>query len=334
MKKTVLFSLVAAAGMTTSVFAQSTAAPQFELRIVVDGTAGSPFQSGGNFFPAANPLNQIVTAVGLTIQARVTTTGTTQNWGIGRAGFVSGVGQSWITHNDALTNQTNAQWSAGDIATSAFRRGITGDAGTPTPRRGLFNNFRNAVTSAQNLESGNGTFVNAFNNGLMQRGSVVGGAWVAGSGPGTGGGIVGVDGNSPSFGTLAALIPLVDETVELPDGNFGTAPAGTGLGRAGDTATDTVTSPWENIYRFIFIPRTNGSDPYREVTVSAGFRLDWAASIGDASGAGEGPFFKVLNLQDRVTSMINGSVSFFVPTPGALALLGLGGLAVFRRRRA
>jgi hypothetical protein len=333
MKKTVVFALVAAAGMTASAFAQNPN-PQFQLRIVVDGTPGSPFLSGPNFFPAATTSNPIVTAVGLTIQARVTTTGTFANWGIGRAGFVSGVGQSWITHNDALTNQTNSTWSAGDVATSAFRRGETGDPGAPVPRRGLFNNFRNAVTPAQNLESGNGTFVSPFNNGLMQRGSVVGGAWVAGSGPGTGGGIVGVDGNSPSFTSLAPLIPLVDETVVLPDGSFGTAPAGTGLGRAGATANDTVTSPWENIYRFIFIPRTNNSDPYREVTVSAGFRLDWAASLGDVSGAGEGPFFKVQNLTFRNENMIIGSVSFFVPTPGALALLGVGGLAVARRRRA
>jgi uncharacterized protein (TIGR03382 family) len=211
---------------------------------------------------------------------------------------------------------------------------VTGDAGTPTPRRGLFNNFRNAVTSNMNMESGNGTFVNTFNNGLMQRGSVVGGAWVAGTGPGTGGGIVGVDGNSPSFSNLAGLAPLVDSSITLPDGSQGLAPAGTGLGRAGATATDTVTSPWENIYRFMFVPRTNNSDPKRDVTITAGFRLDWAASIGDVSGAGEGPFFKVQNLNDRVTTMIIGSVTFQVPTPGALALLGLGGLAVARRRRA
>jgi uncharacterized protein (TIGR03382 family) len=332
-KKTVLVALVAAAGLATSVNAQSPN-PQFELRIVVDGTPGSPFQGGSNFFPAASASNPVPTMVGLTIQARVTTTGTTANWGIVRAGFVSGVGQSWITHNDALTNQTNSQWSANDVATSAFRRGVTGDAGTPTPRRGLFNNFRNAVTSNMNMESGNGTFVNTFNNGLMQRGSVVGGAWVAGTGPGTGGGIVGVDGNSPSFSNLAGLAPLVDSSITLPDGSQGLAPAGTGLGRAGATATDTVTSPWENIYRFMFVPRTNGSDPLREVTVSAGFRLDYANTIGDASGAGEGPFFKVGDLQNRVTSIIQGSVQFEVPTPGALALLGLGGLAVARRRRA
>jgi hypothetical protein len=331
-KKTVLVALVAAAGLAASVNAQAPN-PQFQLRIVVDGTPGSPFQGGSNFFPAASASNPVPTMVGLTIQARVTTTGTTQNWGIVRAGFISGVGQSWITHNDALTNQTNATWSAGDVATSAFRRGETGDPGAPVPRRGLFNNFRNNVPTVQNIESGNpGT--SFINNGFMQRGSVVGGAWVAGSGPGTGGGIVGVDGNSPSFGSLAALIPLVDSSVQLPDGSFGTAPAGTGLGRAGATATDTITSPWESIYRFMFVPRTNNSDPLREVMVSAGFRLDYANSLGDVSGAGEGPFFKVGDLQNRVTSIVQASVTFLVPTPGALALLGLGGLVTARRRRA
>jgi hypothetical protein len=337
MKKTVVFALVAAAGMTASAFAQN-ANPQFELRIVVDGTPGSPFQSGSNFFPAATTSNPIVTAVGLTLQARVTTTGTHANWGIGRAGFINntppgtGTGQSWITHNDALTNQTNATWSAGDVATSAFRRGLTGEA--PAPRYGLFNLFRNNVPTGQNIESGNGTNTSFINNGFMQQGSVVGTKWFPGTGAGTGGGLVGIDGTVPQLNNLNLIRPLTDANVQLPDGTFGLAPAGTGLGRAGATTTDTITSPWETIYRFIFIPRTNDSDPYREVTVTAGFRLDWVDRIGDLSQAGEGPFFKVQNLTFRDTNIIVGSVSFFVPTPGALALLGVGGLAVARRRRA
>jgi hypothetical protein len=334
-KKTVLVALVAAAGLAASVNAQAPN-PQFQLRFVVDGTPGSPFQGGSNFFPAATASNPIVTAVGLTLQGRVTTTGTTANWGMSRFGFinnVSGAGQSWITHSDVLTNQTNATWSAGDVATSAFRRGVTGDPGAPVPRRGLFNLFRNNVPSVQNIESGNpGT--SFINNGFMQRGSVSGTTWVPGSGAGTGGGLVGIDGIVPILQNLNELRPWVDPSVELPDGTFGTSDPGTGLGRRGATATDTITSPWENLYRFLFIPRTNDSDPLRSVTITGAFRLDYANAIGDVSGAGEGPFTKVGDLQNRVTSMVQASVTFLVPTPGALALLGLGGLVTARRRRA
>jgi hypothetical protein len=308
-KKTALLAVAAAAGLATSVYGQNA---QVEIRIVVDGTMGSPFQAGSNFFPQASASNPIPTAVGLTIQARVRTTGTFANWGISRAGFVSGP-SSWITHNDTLTNTTSAQWT--DVR-NAFNRGATGDAGSPAPRLGLFNYFRNNVTTAQNIASGNGTFVNTFNNGLMQTGAPnASNNWVAGAASGSNfGGIVGVDGNVPLQSSSAAFQ------------NFTPADA---------TSSTVVDSGWQSVYRFLFIPRTNTSDPNREVLVRAGFRVVWATLLGDVSGVGDGPFSLGAAASGQQDTTIKiGEARFLVPTPGAAALLGLGGLAVARRRRA
>ncbi len=333
MKKTVLTALIAAAGLAASVNAQT---PVFELQLVVDGAPGSPFTGGSNFFPNGSlGSNAIPTAIGITVRARVTTTGTTANWGIGRAGFsAAGSGLSFITHNDTLTNTTNGTfWSAGDVATSAFRRGATGDGpniGT-NPRVGLFNFFRNGVATTANLPTGNGTFVNPFNNGLIQRGTPGGTNGTVWSANAAGfAGIVGSDGAFAQQTSTNGLASLIAPTTSNPNVS-GTNSAG--LGRQGATASDTVTSPWENIYRFLFIPRTNNSDPFREVRISAFYKLDYANDFTDTNGDGTGSWFKVSNLTAGNRGQASASLTINVPTPGAVAVLGLGGLTLARRRR-
>jgi hypothetical protein len=323
-KKTVLSAIVAAAGLATSAMAQS---PVYQLEFVVDGTPGSPFQSGPNFYPQASASNPIPSAVGITLRARVTTTGTFANWGLARVGS----NRSYITHNDALTNTANGTfWSAGNAATSAFRRGNTSttSSSTTTGAFGVMGYFRNAVTP--NNFSLAGAVNN--NNGGFNAGSPsgVGGAWATG-GANAFAGISGIDGGAFNSTTNTGVLALTDASVTLADGNTGGLASG-GLGRAGATATDTVTSPWENVYRFLFIPRFNNSDPTRSVTVRGGFDVQLAIAFQDANGDGTGVWNKVSAGPN--TTLRTAQVSFLVPAPGAAALLAIGGLAAARRRRA
>jgi MYXO-CTERM domain-containing protein len=292
----VLLSVCAVAGLASSAFAQN---PQFDMRIVLDSDPSSPFF--GTSLAALPGVG--TTLVGLTLQARVTTTGTFANFGI--AGFANSaaVGVSFIRHNDSVSNQTSALWS--NVA-NVWRRGLTGqDAQT----RGVFSPFRRAVTTAENLESGNGTFTapstsptTPFLYGNMPNGFIQTGI------PGD---------NGAQIRAMDAL--LTDSPVSYT--NFA----------AGATTTTATISPWANLYRFLFAPRTNVGDSERQVTITAGGRLRWGGSQIFSGG-----LFRVNPSAVGTTPAFftAASVTFTVPTPGAAALLGVAGLAVARRRRA
>jgi len=89
-------------------------------------------------------------------------------------------------------------------------------------------------------------------------------------------------------------------------------------------------SGWNVLYRAWFVPRDNpvGLDERRQVTITAGGRPLFASTASPANVN----FTKAAALNSN-SAIAVGSVSFFVPTPGAAALLGLGGVVAFRRRR-
>jgi hypothetical protein len=292
--KNVLLSLTAVAGLASAALAQNA---QFDLRVVLDNDPASPFFGTSEArLPGFNSLGVWTTAVGLTIQARVRTTGTFNNFGIIRFTNSAAAGATRISHNDATSNQTSSLWSS---ITNVWQRGLTGENAED---RGVFGAYRNTVTAAQNIESGNGTFATApvntspFSFGNLQNGFMQS---VGGSGQ-----IVAADMARTASGTA--------------NPNFA----------AGATSTTVVTSPWANLYRFIFVPRTNnGSDLARGVTVTVAGRLQYGGTQGTVGG------LFILNPATTPAVQTSATVTFAVPTPGAAALLGLGGLAVARRRR-
>jgi MYXO-CTERM domain-containing protein len=265
------------------------------MRIVLDSDPGSPF-FGTSLAALPGASSSLV---GLTLQARVTTTGTFANFGMAFFTNSASLGASFIRHNDSVSNQTSSQWS--NIA-DVWRRGLTGE---DDQTRGVFKAYRNTVFAAENIESGNGSYpapstTSPFTFGFLRNGFIQTGI------PG--------DSGAQIRALDANLVPA-----PVPYTNFA----------AGATSTTVTVSPWANLYRFLFAPRTNSGDSERQVTVAAGGRLLWGVGQGNFGGS------------NIVTASLGGpviftsaSVTFTVPTPGAAALLGLAGLAVARRRRA
>lgn len=293
-KKSVLLGLVSVAGLASAALAQS---PQLEMRIVTDDNPASPFfGTAGAALPGVG-----TTLVGLTLQARITTTGTFANFGISAFGNSSSVGASFIRHNDSVSNQTSALWSN---ISNVWSRGLTGqDAET----RGVFSPYRNTVTAVQNIESGNGTFTSPNTASPFTFGNLPNGFIQTGIAGDSGAQIRAIDGALSASAT--------------PYTNYA----------AGATSTTVTVSPWANLYRFFFAPRTNVGDNERQVTITAGGRLRWGGSQGNVGGLN---IVSPSSVGATPAFFTSGSVTFTVPTPGAAALLGLGGLAVARRRRA
>ncbi len=293
--KNVLLSVCAVAGLASATLAQNA---QLDMQIVLDSDPGSPFF--GNALAALPGASSSL--VGLTLQARVTTTGTFANFGISNFTNSSSLGASFIRHNDSVSNQTSSQWS--NIA-DVWRRGLTGE---DDQTRGVFKAYRNTVFAGENIESGNGSYpgpstTSPFTFGFLRNGFIQ----------------TGIPGDS---GAQIRAIDALLVPSPVPYTNYA----------AGATSTTVTVSPWDNIYRFLFAPRTNSGDSERQVTVSAGGRLRWGSGQGNFAGLNFVTANSVRGIRAFFTS---ASVTFTVPTPGAAAaLLGLAGLAVARRRRA
>lgn len=304
MNKTVLAALVSVAGLATSAYAQN-GTYVIEVRLVVDGSAEAPTGSGiTSFLPGPQ-----ATRVGLTLQARVRQTATGSNSASGNYGIAGVVAIS--ASSLARFNHSDAAFSGG--AYLALKRGVTGTAvssNDSNPIAGFFGGENNpndlSGPSARNF-----------------RGQGV------------------ADGTAPDVNGETNNAPAASgANSQSANGFFNNSASGlTGLAStiaaiqpANPTLYATGTnSPWYNLYRSYFDPQPNSSDPVRNVTVTFTGRVlavvrTTASPIGGRSlttGGGNGA------QNDQ-----GASATFQVPTPGAMALLGLGGLAAARRRRA
>ncbi|MBX9735372.1 MAG: hypothetical protein K2X32_00465 [Phycisphaerales bacterium] len=362
MKNTVLMSLLSVAGLAASANAQYS----FESALVLDNDprlAAMGVSYGANSLLPGNG----VTAVGITLIVRVTSTGTAPNLGLATwaGGGSSSAPNSIFYHNDSVSNQTTALWTS---AANALSRGNTAGAGTnrgllsytePAAYSGstgpLATGFRTqlgASNPSRNTASTNGTVSAATNNNQPTNNGFNNYA-SAGSNGNNANGWVGVpltgnfDGTSPataansypsapgsaailsvtaSRGTVPVLRDVNDEPIPAFVNFGGGTVANTVQGSDQDPTTAGVQSVWYGVYRLIFTPRTNVGDNLRDVTVfSSGFST---AVVGvGVTGTNYQPSFSTAN------TLTTASITFAVPTPGAMALLGLGGLVAGRRRR-
>lgn len=292
---TVLASMLAVAGAAASVSAQNYT---IEARLVVDGSADAPTGAGiDTFLPGPQ-----ATRVGLTIQARVIqnaalTTSGTGNYGIGGINNISGTNLSRFTHNDvAFSGGTYQPFARGRVSTDLSPPDAPSDG---LPYHGAFVGPRNFRSGA--IDSPLNPGVGEENSERGNQAGATGGNAASTNGffPATGQTVTGIAAVVYNQGATAAQYP------NYGVGNF---------------------SPWFSIYRMYFDPAPNSSHPTRDVTVSLFTRF---FAVTRFSGGNY-----TLGGQTGATLDTTVSATFQVPTPGAAALLGLGGLIAARRRRA
>jgi hypothetical protein len=129
------------------------------------------------------------------------------------------------------------------------------------------------------------------------------------------------DNNDPSNG-ISTTIAGGDAAMTSIVGSRAFQYDGTPLGVATGTTLANLTGSFASVYRFLYIPKVGPNN--RLVTLGTqGLSVRYLHTVSGTNataGAAIG-----LNV---------GDITFRVPTPGAVALLGLGGLAAARRRRA
>jgi len=354
-KNTVLMSLLSVAGLAASANAQYS----FQGALVLDNDPRLA-AIGVNYGTTALLPGPGATAVGITLLIRVTSQGTTPNLGLGafQGGGSSSAPNSIFYHNDSVSDQTTALWTS---AANALSRGLISGTGS---NRGLLSygsgpaavNFRNFVGLANPNRNTPGTngFVSAATNNNQPTNNGFNNYASAGTNAGNANGWVGIptfgdfDGTRPATaansypsapGSAVILSVTANRNPVTPalDGDGNPLPsftnfAGGGLANAiagSDQDPDVagVQSVWYGVYHFVFTPRTNLGDLDRQVTV---FGSGFALATRDAGFAGG--TWTAVNSPTNIAVSIP-SITFQVPTPGAMALLGLGGLVAGRRRR-
>lgn len=305
MNKIVLSGIVAAAGLAASAQAQYV----FELRLIADGQAGSPGgPNAANTFPIGADTGAVTaTRIGFWLQARVSQT-TGQNWGITRASTPAG-SSAFISMTDP-SNLASVTRGAVNSGGSLFGRGVGYRiGGTNTGATG--NNAGNAAFPGT-AGNENGGLDNGGSGALMRR----------------------------VYGFDCYVGPTRADTDADGDGDFDDN--GDGLpenpwrvnGGTANAAVDGVAypsdgtfAPWANLYRIIV---DVGANDGRTITLNAQALLNGAIQAAPTSQGGDS---YAMQLSPGQTIQA-GAFSFtVVPTPGAAAIVGLGGLAAMRRRR-
>jgi MYXO-CTERM domain-containing protein len=313
--KSVLAGMIAVAGLAAAANAQTT----IEVRLVVDGAEGTP-AGIPTYLPGST-----ATAVGLTLQARVRTA-TAANFGITGVSSTNSSTLNRFSHNDARSNG----WTGG------LQRGsVSASDAVGTALFGGFNPYRQFIgssinaTNANNWNAPNGNAV-AGQNRFPGATSTSTGTGVNASLPGTrtANGFQSQDANNRT--QIQALFLSVNTSI--PDGNPGEPGTVPGAGAPTQVAAGEF-SAWTNLYRLVFVPAPNdGTElPDRQVTVSFSGVLNFGSAF--AFNETTGSWLLTSTAGRTITAADPVSATFTVPTPGAAALLGLGGLAAFRRRR-
>lgn len=323
-KNTVVMSIVAVAGLASSALAQPYT---YETRLVLDNDpllASLGINYGTN---ALLPGNDVA-GVGITLLVRVTSTVST-NPVFGLSSIQGGGNPSApnarFTHNDSVSNQTNALWSSPSLA---FQRGVTTVAGQlGAINTGTGNNFRQAISAAAENNTprtnvpGTTQPLDTATNGASAAFPVAGvtASTYTTGGAGNANGWFGPIGAAGTTGTIAGL------NLSANNGTGGVNYSGNDQ----DQSLAGTQAPWQALYHLVFVPRFNspatGSDSARNVTVN--FSGYARAAVTSTYGAGT-------SQTANPTTAVSASITFQVPTPGAAALLGLGGIFAGRRRRA
>lgn len=236
------------------------------------------------------------TAVGITMQARVGIRANTSAAGTTNFGVSRVGGAASTAANAFLMTFVDALDTPGSSGSAG--RGATGEAlndAGGNPLAGHFAAYRGSFAPANTGGNNSDPSNGQFGNNA--------------AGNATARGLVG---SRSAFNTNPGNI--------APD-----APGGA-LGAATVNADGSLTGDFTNVFRFVYTPRFQlGVTFPRDITVTA-------ANIGVRylSGNNGGGLFSA----STAITLPAQTFTFRVPTPGAAALLGLGGLIAGRRRRA
>lgn len=265
----------------------------FEMRLIADGTAGAP--SGlGTAYSIGNPAAVTASRIGFWLQARVMQTGGGDNWGITRASLPAGGGTSFITLNDPAAGSSLSRGTISSSNTTFGRGNGYRSGGTATGQTG---NAAGSAAFPSGTNNNNGGLDNGGSGALMTR-------------------IYGFD------AYVGATRNAVDpDNIYNPWGVNG---ASNNTGAAIDPVAQGTFSPWANLYRvWVDIASFSG----RTVVINASALLNGSMQTSDVGGG-------LFPMQLSPGQTLSTSTTFtVVPTPGAAAMLGLGGLAALRRRR-
>lgn len=302
MNKIVLSGIVMAAGLAASAQAQY----QFEMRLVADGIDGSGGPSAATTFNIGNPAAVTASRIGFWLQARVSQT-TGQNWGITRASSPAGGGASQITVTDVGGSAAISR-GAVNSGGSLFGRGV---------------GYRNGGANSGNTgnTAGNAAFPGGAGN---ENGGLDNG--------GAGALMTRIYGFDAYVGATRADTDFdsdgdVDDNGDgLPENPWGVNGASHPMNVSG-TPVDGGMSPWANLYRFYIDIGSFATE--RDIVLNASALLNGAIQAAATSPGGA-----TYAMQLSPGQTVQGAYTFHVvPTPGAAAVLGLGGLAAMRRRR-
>ena len=296
--------LFAGAGMAMAMSAFGQGAPAsaqvWDIRFDVD-TSG-PFAAGPN-----------ATAVGITLRARVGIvpgTYVTGNFGVSNVGGSAGAGGAFTNANSTNFNMTFIDPNGNSPNQGSIGRGAVGavdgmgnvilDSGG-APMAGLYPTFRGSFgsTGGDNTNASNGVFgTNALGNAVAS----------------------GIVGSRAAFNNNPGNI-----SPGAPGGALGAATFdGNGFGVAN------LVGGYADVYRFIYLPKPDFTTAFdREITVNVrNINVRYLAANNGTD------LFTASASTTRLFTVQPLTFRFQVPTPGAAALLGLGGLCAARRRRA
>jgi hypothetical protein len=254
-----------------------------------------------------------------------TSSGTSRNYGINRLGGTGAVGAAGGTSSTGffLRFTDPSAYTAAGVTPHSITRGETGESRAGSPILDVANN-PNISTEPAGYTGGNainGTFA-AFRVGFTPQGA----EFAQGSN---------FDGNNGAFQAPASgLAPtVVAGLTGSRSSNFGGDGTTSILGAGTlDGNNGLAGGEFATFYKMVYNPKVDfsnvDSQVYRQVTVLQG------------GGSTSRPSYLHQRNTSSSYSATNGpgyatgaSFTFFVPTPGSAALLGLAGLAGLRRRR-
>ena len=316
MKKNIVLGLVSVAGLAgpalaQQAFAAPTSAQRWETRFLIerfapDGTTllSSTFASNNAALdsgPITYDTKAAVGRVDITYQGRVgilANTSGTDNLGISRLGGAgSATTGARIFFVDSVSQGLGL--NQGTVALAQ----VPGNATGGQPNRGLYQPFRGTLTgwspsaNASNTDTNNGSLSNTATGSPVVFNFTGGRTLNFGDGPG-----------GENYGAN-------------DDGFNGSGPI------AGAATIDgtTLAGAFADYYKISYTPRQDFSaNPARLINGQAlGQSGRYIFKYNGGGGASNG----------ATTNFATTFINFAVPTPGAAALMGLGGLTMLRRRR-